>query len=63
MRLVEVEAVGESAMTFYRDFVWALRYWRRFHGEENLYGPLRHAWKYAAHVAPANRANDRVKYR
>jgi hypothetical protein len=49
-------------MSFIRDFRWALRYWRSYHHEEDLYGPIRHAWKYAAHVAPANRRNDRVKY-
>lgn len=52
----------ENPMTFIRDFRWALRYWRSYHREEDLYGPFRHAWKYARHVAPANRADDRVKY-
>lgn len=45
-----------------RDFRWALRYWRRFRREENLHGPIRHAWRYAWREAPRKRADDRVKY-
>jgi len=46
-----------------RDFRWALRYWRRFHLEENLReSQVSHAWRYAWREAPRKRSNDRVKY-
>lgn len=47
---------------FVGDCLWAWRYWRRFHREENLLSPPRFIWRYAVHVLPAGRRDDKVKY-